>query len=306
MNLFSLECTDPTFETLRDSEQFEAERTFLEGLFQEYHPRFSDKNFVQELERQFHPRFWEMYLACVLRRHGHDLVPKKEVLTAQTGPDVCIRKKDRRVWLEAHAPGPGESDAAVPPEQYDDDEFVPIPVEEIILRYTHSVHEKSRKYDEYITGRIIDKDDPFVVAINGGCIPFFHAELAGAGVRLIVQATLGVGEDTIIYDPEKDRIVAKGLLHRDYVSKNKGDSDPEPISTVLNHPGVSGVLYSPVNACWAERNRGNEFIYVHNTNAKTPLDKGWLTFGREFWRDGNRLNSLNGNQMVQSDDVLDS
>jgi hypothetical protein len=84
-------------------------REGLEELWTRYEP-YADANFRSEFARQPDPRFWEMFLATRLLACRKKLVARAELPAGQreVGPDICIRKSRRKIWIEAIAPSPGD------------------------------------------------------------------------------------------------------------------------------------------------------------------------------------------------------
>jgi len=70
---------------------------------------FADANFREEFSRQPDNRFWEMYLSVRLLDAAKKVRSKAEVARAvrDVGPDVCIQKGTRRIWIEAVLPDQG-------------------------------------------------------------------------------------------------------------------------------------------------------------------------------------------------------
>jgi len=80
----------------------------LEALWARYEP-YADANFCKEFSRQPDSRFWEMYLTVRLLDAGKNVPSRAELAPADrdTGPDVCIRKGSRKIWIEAVSPEQG-------------------------------------------------------------------------------------------------------------------------------------------------------------------------------------------------------
>ena len=81
----------------------------LEKLWNRFGP-YADKQFIKEFGRHVEERFWEMYLGVRLLE-GRKALRKKDKLPKaerDEGPDFCIQKGRRRIWVEAIAPSPGD------------------------------------------------------------------------------------------------------------------------------------------------------------------------------------------------------
>ena len=81
----------------------------LEALWLRYEP-YADSDFREEFGRQPDSRFWEMYLTVRFLNTRKELFLRSELTAARrnAGPDICIRKCSRRIWIEAIAPGQGD------------------------------------------------------------------------------------------------------------------------------------------------------------------------------------------------------
>src|SRR5919108_3084322 len=92
-----------------DSEFFPLRERIVE-LFR-FLDDLEDCHFEQQLDRDPHARLWEMMLAMVLKSEGYELK------SADHGPDFVIEKEDKRVFIEAVCPGPGDESNpnSVPP-----------------------------------------------------------------------------------------------------------------------------------------------------------------------------------------------
>ena len=84
-------------------------RLALERFWKRFKP-YADKNFVKEFGRHVEERFWEMYLGVRLL-DGRKALRRKDKLpkvVRDEGPDLCIQKGRRRIWVEVIAPTPGD------------------------------------------------------------------------------------------------------------------------------------------------------------------------------------------------------
>jgi hypothetical protein len=90
-----------------------------------------------------------MYLTLIMLDGRKKLRKREELTLAQrnTGPDICIEKGNRYIWIEAMAPDRGN-------EEFNPD-FVPElsnikdnPRRQIELRITHALRTKAKKFAE--------------------------------------------------------------------------------------------------------------------------------------------------------------
>jgi len=144
----------------------------LEALWSRYEP-YADANFCQEFSLQPDTRFWEMYLTVRLVDAGRKVRTKAEVPRANrdVGPDICIQKGTRRIWIEAVAPDQGDQNN---PDRVADWPAVEqrIDVEEerrqVELRITAALSNKIAKFKRYKNAGIVGDRDSCIVAISAG------------------------------------------------------------------------------------------------------------------------------------------
>src|SRR6266849_8713933 len=157
-----------------------------------------------EFARQPDARFWEMYLA-IRFLDARKRMRRREELTREqrnTGPDICVRKGRRRIWIEGIATGAGNADNL---DQVPDlfaanaDEVQNAPRRQIELRITAALRRKTEKFERYRENGIIGERDSCIVAISGGQ---FALEAAGAGLPHTVTAVYPFGEEFAALDPE--------------------------------------------------------------------------------------------------------
>lgn len=268
-----VDAQDSDFRLIRDDPRFNKQKDLIEDLWERYRSH-ADPGFQQKIARSFHPHFWEMYLACVLMDRGYQLAPKDDA----KGPDICILNADRRLWVEAVAPGCGEGADAVPVPRIDSAEYAP--VGRIILRLRSAIEEKWQKYKSYVTAGILSPTEPYVIAVNGGYVPEVGA--IGSGLPYIVQAVSGLGSQYVSLDRNTLEIVDQGYSDLPFVQKAAGAQVPTGIFVDGGYAGVSAVLYSGVRIRSLPVGHGSEFVLVHNETATNPLTKGWVG-GSEFW-----------------------
>lgn len=270
-----LKSEDPEFGLIRDDARFNAQRQLVETLWARYEPH-ADPRFPQKIARRFHHHFWEMYLSCALMDQGYQLAPK----CSDQGPDICVLESDQRIWVEAIAPGRGEGVDAVPlPRvggQY-------VPESKVILRLRSAIEEKWRQYDAHLAAQIISPGDSYVVAVNGGDVPF--ADAVGSGLPYVVQALSGFGPWSVSLDRETLEVREQGYSSRPRVQKARGSQVATDIFVDGGYRGISGVLYSGSKIFNLPVPNGSEFIFVRNGRAANPVRKGWVR-GIEFWCEG--------------------
>lgn len=264
---------DSLFALVRDNQQFTAQRQVVESLWARYQ-RYADPGFQQKISRRFHDHFWEMYLACALMDQGYQLAPKY----TDKGPDICVLDSGQRVWLEASAPGPGEGADAIPLPQVGPTDYVP--EAKVILRLRSALEEKWKKYQAYRANQIVAPADPYVIAVNGGYVPY--ASAVGFGLPYIFQAVSRLGPKFTTLDRETLEMRDQGYSPLPAVRKVGGAQVPTDIFVDGGYEGISGVLYSGASIWNLPASHGSEFVFIHNVRPANPLHKGWVS-GTEFW-----------------------
>jgi len=269
---------DPFYACIRDDPSRKDDRNFVEELWQEYAPH-AEPEFLEDAKRDFHAKIWEMYLACVFLKNGLQLQKK----TKKEGPDICLSVQPKPIWIEAIAPRSGTGADAVPGYKwgvvYDE-----TPKDKVLLRFTSAIIEKHKKYQNYIRDKIISKDDPYIIAVNGGIVP--HAIVVD-----ILSCLFSYGDPVVIFDKRTKKQVDFGHEYRDTIKK----SNDAPVSTNIfedeTYNGISAVLYSVSNVVIHPKNIGTEIQFVHNPMAKNEnkLPLGIFQFGREWWRENEEL-----------------
>lgn len=68
---------------------------------------------------------------------------------------------------------------------------------------------------------------------------------------------------------------------------------------------ISGLLYSKVGINWLRnwlpQNLAEDFIFIHNPNAKNKLPIGWLKAGHEYWFEGDFLIKFNHKKQIKEE-----
>jgi len=139
------DCEDSAYRNVRDDPYYAEDRAFVESLWSRYYD-LADPNCRTNARNDFLARFWEMYLAVTLCERGFKLER-----FGNEGPEFYFMHNNRKVWIEAVAPGPGNMEDQVP--DYFSSEVTKIggtkleimvetPVEKIILRFTNALYTK--------------------------------------------------------------------------------------------------------------------------------------------------------------------
>jgi len=271
---------DRAYCNLRDSARNTEWRAFCELLWKRYEP-YADRHFLDEIRIQFHQRFWEMYLAVTFLERDYELHRHKD-----GGPEFGIDIGDRRYWLDAIAPNPGEGPDAVPQLEYDRPVASTVPQEQIILRLMSALAAKRAKWKKDLDGSLVSERDGFIVAINDRAIRWAWL---GAEMPYIVKGLYGFGNLAVSLDRRTLEVVDTKHLHRPTIAKASGSGVSSQPFAARECPEVSAILYSNVDAANFPGVLGADFMMLHNLEPNVPLSFGALRFYREYWIDGDQL-----------------
>jgi hypothetical protein len=264
--------------------EIEAEiKAGLEALWVRYEP-YAYTNFLKAFSEAPEDRFWEMYLAVVLLKARKTLRPRAKLTKASRnkGPDICIPKRKRKIWIEAIAPDPGDDVKnldRVPnlfPASADGSREAPR--REIELRITSSLFKKMEHFQLLKEEGVVAETDSCVIAITAGK---FALQAADFGLPHAVTAVYPFGDEHNIVDPKTLAIVDREYDFSPDIKRT--GKDPIPRSAFQNElfASISGLI-------WSRRSIGNflgqpdDFVYVHNQAAVRPIQREWMNWVEEF------------------------
>ena len=174
---------------------------------------YLDSDLSYKARDDFLPRFWEMYLTAVLLDQGHPVVRRdKRRSRPEKSPDVQIGHVD--AWFEAIAETSGMGPDRVP--DYEFGRAGRVPDEAVKLRLTNAIQTKFEKYDKYLSKGIVNKLEPFVIAINMARVPFIFQEKT---VPRIVSVLFGIGDEVVHIDRGTRQIVGYSFDRQDCITK---------------------------------------------------------------------------------------
>lgn len=262
---------DDEYRNVRDQDDPRGFRDFVEELWTKYQ-HLADQHFRQDARSHFHERFWEMYLAVALIRRGYEVQS-----TSGTGPDLCVIDEGTSVYVEATAPGPGESADAVP-------EPPPmvastVPEKQILFRLRGTIEAKLAQFKQWVAEGVVNESRPYIIAVNGRRIQVFRRE---GNLPSIVKAVLPFGDYSVVWDTSTDEITNGFYSHRDTIRKASGSDVRTDVFDSDAYREVSAVLYAWCDYANHAVNLGDEFILVHNPKARNPIRHGLFPFGHEY------------------------
>ena len=248
---------------------------------------FADPKFESELTHGADDKFWSsLSEALVFRRICGMTLPRR--VKVGIGPDFLLEAEGCRVWIEVICPGP----SGVPSSwlQLQLNVATSMPHEEILLRWTSAIKEKTDKLvgslegePGYLQKGLVAHGDVYVIAVNGVRLrhgPF--PSLTGISqFPFAAEAVFPIGPYQVRIDNESLEVVGSGHQHRIALNKPNGASVP---TYAFLDPRSSAV-----SAVWAVDFNGGSVIgnsepaaVIHNPNATSPLPFGFLPCEDEY------------------------
>ncbi len=251
-------------------------RAFIETLWLRYKGH-EDSHFLQDARTHFLERFWEMYLAVTFMERG--LKPSRE---SGVGPEFWCSYGERKIWVEAVAPGPGDGEDRVEGPQIGVATYVS--TEKILLRFTNALDQKRKRYLAAQAKGIVSDQDCYVLAVNSRGIP--HAPY-GNTLPFFIQALLPIGNPTLVVDRATGEMTDSYYALRETITKAKGS----PVSTTgfldPRFAFVSAVLHSGVDCVNRPAELGGDFVVLHNPTARHPLELSAFKWCKQYvYNDG--------------------
>ena len=257
----------------------------LEELWRRYEP-YADTNFCKKFAMQPEPRFWEMYLSVRLLASRKKLRPRAELPDAERdeGPDICISKGCRKIWIEAMAPSPGDDkNLDKVPDLFLNagDGLQDMPERHIELRITGALSTKLKAFQRYRKNGIIGDNDSCIVAVSAAQ---FALEAAGEGLSHAVKVVYPFGEEFIELNPHRFEVVRFGHRYSEQIKRANDKGEPILRTAFQDErfADISGLI-------WSRRSTGNflgqadALVYVHNQVARKPIPRKWVRWAEEFY-----------------------
>lgn len=255
------EGSDLGYLNVRDRPHHENTRQFVDSLWVRYAP-LADAHFRADAKNHFLERFWEMYIAVTFMERGFKLCR-----VGGEGPEFYFELSQRRIWVEAVAPGPGTGPDQVCEPQ--NGVVTKVPTEKILLRFTQALVDKRKKYLEALRKDIVSCEDGYLLAINSSRIPH---PLCSNTMPYFVQAFLPCGSLAVARDPKTGNIVDSFHQYRDTVVKQSGQDISTKAFLDSEFQFVSAVLHSRVDCVNCPMELGADFCILHNPSAVHGID----------------------------------
>jgi type I restriction enzyme S subunit len=258
----------------------------IDALWKIFEP-FADTNFQAEFQSnepgKFQQRYWEMHLGCWLLNKGFKLLAHKS-----EGPDIAIQLPDRKLFIEAIAPGPGSGPDKVPditPQPWKPGEKLEVrevPSKQIILRWTAAFHVKAQCIQKYHEAGIITPKDSCIIAINSCQLGAFGFD----GISTFpaaVEAVYPIGPQQVHFTIGQPEKTTSDLQYRPEVEKlNKSTVTTTPFMG-KNFSYVSAILAAHRNELFMYCQPEQSLVLVHNQHAAAPIIRKELPVDIEYW-----------------------
>jgi hypothetical protein len=295
MPLFDRDYPDgsPTYRGYRDAPSGSKGSLIRDGLEKLWtrHEPYADLSFCEEFARHPDERFWEMYLTVSLLDAGKNLRKREELTLARrdVGPDICINKGTRRIWVEAVSPGPGDDgkpDRVPNLRTASGDELQESPDRQIELRVTTSLLKKRDNFVRYRDKGLIGERDSYIVAISGGQ---FAAQAVGRWLPHALTAVYPFGEEIVTLDPVTTEFAFRHEYSRE-IARTKESPIPRTAFQHEHFSGISGLIWS-LRSAENFLGRKHDFVYVHNQIAERPIPRRWIRWADQYFSadEGKRL-----------------
>ncbi len=264
-----------------------------------------DTNAGQKLCSKDDAQYWQQLSEVLLA----DQLAKAQIQITHrlAGPDFLIGHNGRKLWIEVTCPEP----KGLPNEWINHIRGTPVsvPHEQILLRWTNAIKAKTDVLSGYIDKCIVNKEDAYVIAINGRLLRGFGGEFPELyGISqfpFAVEATFCIGPYQMSIDRQTLQTTGSGHQYRSSILKPNGAS--VPADTFLD-PN-----FSPISAIWSvdidENVLAGEWrpmVVVHNPNAANPIPTNFLPAHAEYivtnLGDHYRLEGRDGRLVLQSPD----
>lgn len=250
----------------------------------------ADAKFAIELTSGSNAKFWScLSEALFFDRLSHLRFELKP--SGIGGPDFLLNINNRRVWIEVICPEPRGLPNGWTDIQVNQVISGRVPHNEILLRWTSAIKEKTEKLigsadgktKGYVQKKLVSPKDMYVIAVNGCQLrhgPF--SSLCGVSrFPYAIEAVFPIGPYQIAIDRNTKKVVDHSYQER-YQILNLNNA-PVPTYTFLDPK------YEMVSAIWAVDFNGHGVIgsdqpsaLIHNPLAINPLPPGCIPHDEEY------------------------
>ena len=254
-------------------------REALDVMWAGFEP-YADSDFIRAFSHDPEARFWELFLGYSLLQDGRELLP--EIDRRGTGglPDICVLDGDRRVWIEAIAPGDGDDgpDQVVRPIPINEGGgVIAAPERQVQLRVTSALYTKSQAFARYTERGVVGADDVRIVAIGAGR---FGSYASDAPLPSALRSVFPIGQEFVRVNIENMEVIEQG---REVSWEIQRDNGPIARTAFLTdeYAHISGVI-------WARASIGNfdraarPLTIIHNPMSHVAMPQDWSVWDREY------------------------
>ncbi|VAX42861.1 hypothetical protein MNBD_PLANCTO03-249 [hydrothermal vent metagenome] len=267
-------------------EQFEpyADASFASELRSALEKHGEDGACMEDREAAWHQfmcRYWELDVGCSLLAHQHNLDSRANRVSA--GPDFLDIVDSHRIWIECVVPGRGKGNNAIP--EFSDGRCYDVPDDEIKLRLLSAFWDKAKKQEQYLKDGLTQRNEPFVIAINGSCLP---DNLTDFQPPRIVRCLLGIQNHQVYYSRSTGEFSEAPMTGQRTISNSNNSQVEATAFQQQKFASISAVLYSDVKPSSNLGEWGGDYVILHNPLATVPLGEDvyqWMTQWR-VTRDG--------------------
>ena len=253
----------------------------MEDLWARAEP-YLDDDAAEKATVDFHAVFWECFLASTLLGCGLSLVPRADRHPRVGGPDFLV--KEPRVWVEAVAVQPGTGPDAL--EWPEPGVVQSVQDDGVILRLAQALEAKRQTGLRYRRRGWLLADDPYVIAVNSGAVPDGKME---RNPPRVIRTVFPFGDEAIYIDPSTMQATQRVHARRTRITKMSGGEVSTRAFEQPEFDGVSGILYSIVDAFNPPAENVDGLCLVRNPRATQPLSSNFRPDILTYWRDGDLL-----------------
>lgn len=253
-------------------------RAALDEMWSVFEP-FADSDFLPAFAHDPDARFWEMFLGYSLLQDGRTLLPAAERGNQEGLPDICLLDGDRRVWIEATAPGDGAAgpdQVARPVPINEGGSLAAAPERQIQLRVTGALYTKSAAFAQYVERGRIAPEDVKLVAIGATRFGAYASDNPPSALR----AVFPIGEQFIRVNRENGEVVEEGFLESWTIERANGAIDRTAFLTG-EYAHISGLIWSRVGI-GNFYTRVRPISLIHNPMSDVLMPESWNVWDREY------------------------
>lgn len=255
----------------------------MERYWRTYQP-FASPDFQYQLladDDKFFSLTWELMLGATLLEKGYQLEPSRN----DHRPDLCLIWEGKRVWIECCLPTGGDSSKPNSvTETPCDGEFHKVDPDKSVLRCTQVLCEKKRQHLRWIEKGVCNRDDSFLIAINGCNLKL---QIYNSSLPQILRALYGIGNPFVVLDSKDTECKGSGYAHSPRIYKSEGASVPTTFFLEKGNSHISGVLFS---TDWILRSSSSpQYCYVENIHAANRTGTVFTEFCQTYEYQENQI-----------------